>query len=230
MTGEAMENIELHLNEIRHRIGRAARHSGRRETDITLVAVSKTVGPEAVMAAFELGVTDFGENRVAELVRKNSILPQARWHLIGRLQTNKVKDVVGRTCLIHSLDRWKLAEEINKRGMALGIQVPVLLQVNITGEDSKTGLDPLDVAAFLQSAGQLPAVQIMGLMTMAKDDPDPEASRPVFRELAELRSRMAALRLENVQLRHLSMGMSQDYEVAVEEGADIVRIGSALFK
>jgi len=128
------------------------------------------------------------------------------------------------------LDRWRLAEEINKRGVALGIQVPILLQVNITGEDSKTGLDPLDVAAFLQSAGQLPAVHIMGLMTMAEDHPDAQASRPVFRELAELRSRMAAIRLENVQMRHLSMGMSQDYEVAVEEGADIVRIGSALFK
>jgi len=225
-----MENIGQKLNEIRYKIGRAARLSGRIETDVTLVAVSKTVGPEAVMAAFELGVADFGENRVPELIRKSSILPQARWHFIGRLQTNKVKDIVGRTCLIHSLDRWKLAEEINKRGVALGIQVPVLLQVNITGEDSKTGLDPGDVAAFLQSAGQLPAIQIIGLMTMAEEQPDPQASRPVFRELADLRSRMSVIRVENVQLRHLSMGMSQDYEVAVEEGADIVRIGSALFK
>ncbi|MEQ8200832.1 MAG: YggS family pyridoxal phosphate-dependent enzyme [Syntrophomonadaceae bacterium] len=224
-----MENISQRLNKIRSKIDRAARKSGRTLQDITLVAVSKTVGPEAVMAAFQLGVTDFGENRVQELIRKSNLLPQARWHLIGRLQSNKVKDVVGKTCLIHSLDRWPLAEEINKRGAMLGIRVPALVQVNITGEKSKTGLEPGDVLEFLQSAGQLPALQIMGLMTMAEEHPDPEASRPVFRELADLRSRMAGIRWENVELRHLSMGMSQDYEVAVEEGADIVRIGSALF-
>ena len=225
-----MEDIRQRLNQIRQNIGRAARHSGRTEKDIILVAVSKTVGPDAVMAAYDMGVTDFGENRVQELIRKSSHLPEARWHFIGRLQTNKVKDVVGRTCLIHSLDRWTLAEEINKRAIRMGIRIPALVQVNITGEGSKTGLDPGEVPAFLQSADQLPALQIMGLMTIAQEDPDPEASRPVFRELARLRRRMAANSPAYVHRGCLSMGMSQDYQVAIEEGADIVRIGSALFE
>lgn len=225
-----MQDLETRLNDIRHKIDRAANKSSRRGSDITLVAVSKTVGVEAVAQAYALGIADFGENRVRELKNKKNFLPQARWHLIGRLQTNKVKEVVGHAHLIHSLDRWALAEDINRRGLMLGIRVPVLVQVNIIGAESKTGLNPSDVEAFLRSIAQLPALQVTGLMTMAEEDPDPEQSRPVFKELAALKARMIRLRLENVQLRHLSMGMSQDYEVAIEEGADIVRIGSALFK
>lgn len=225
-----MQDLETRWNDIRHKIDRAANKSGRRGSDITLVAVSKTVGVEAVAQAYALGIADFGENRVRELRHKKNFLPQARWHLIGRLQTNKVKEVVGHVHLIHSLDRWALAEDINRRGLMLGIRVPVLVQVNIIGAESKTGLNPSDVEAFLRSIAQLPALQVTGLMTMAEEDPDPEQSRPVFKELAALKARMIRLRLENVQLRHLSMGMSQDYEVAIEEGSDIVRIGSALFK
>ncbi len=225
-----MQDIATRLSDIRHKIDRAANKSGRSGSDITLVAVTKTVGVEAVGQAYGQGIIDFGENRVRELRHKKNSLPQARWHLIGRLQTNKVKEVVGQAYLIHSLDRWALAAEINKRGLMLGIQVPVLVQVNISGAENKTGLGPGDVEEFLRSIGQLPALQVTGLMTMAEEDPDPEQSRPVFKELAVLKSRMMGLKLENVRLRHLSMGMSQDYEVAVEEGADIVRIGSALFK
>lgn len=224
-----MDKMQTRLTEIRANIDRAAGRSGRRGRDITLIAVSKMVEPEITRQAYQLGITDFGENRVQEMNRKKAFLPEARWHFIGRLQTNKVKDVVGEAYMIHSLDRWGLAEAINKRALSLGIRVPVLVQVNISGADRKTGLVPAELEEFLRSMGQLAALQVRGLMTMAEEEPDPEASRPVFRELSLLRARLAELELPNVELHHLSMGMSQDYQVAIEEGADMVRIGSALF-
>lgn len=225
-----METMRSRLNDITERIERAARKNGRSSKDITLVAVTKTVEIEKVQEALDLGVCDFGENRVQELKRKKSLLPQARWHLIGRLQTNKVKDVVGQAYLIHSLDRWTLAEAINKCAAARNMRVPVLVQVNISGETSKTGLKPGDISSFLKSVGELPNLHVLGFMTIAPEDPDPQSSRAVFRELASLRNNMRVRKYTNVELRHLSMGMSQDFEVAIEEGADIVRIGSALFK
>lgn len=225
-----MEELVTRIADIKQRIGLAAQKSGRTGQDITLVAVSKMVDNDAVHQAYDLNIRDFGENRVQELIRKMHSLPQARWHLIGRLQTNKVKDVVGNACLIHSLDRWGLAEEINKRGQNLGIKVPVLLQVNISGEDSKTGLQANDVNDFLASVGELSAVQVLGFMTIAVQDPDPETSRPIFRELAALKNSLAGKKFSHVDIKYLSMGMSQDYEVAIEEGANIVRIGSALFR
>jgi len=210
-------------------IDRAARKTGRRGQDITLVAVSKMVDNASVRQAYDLGIVDFGENRVQEFTRKINNLPQARWHLIGRLQTNKVKDIVGRAFLIHSLDRWALAQEINKRGQYLDIKVPVLVEVNISGEESKAGFEAKEVDNFLQSIGELNNIQVLGLMTIAVQDSDPEASRPVFRELTLLKESLARKKYSNVNLKYLSMGMSQDYEVAIEEGANIVRIGSALF-
>ena len=138
---------------VRNRIAAAAAKSRRNATDITLVAVSKTVDSETVRRAYELGITDFGENRVQEFNRKIGELPQARWHLIGRLQTNKVKDVVGKAVLIHSLDRWNLAEALNKRGLQQGVVVPCLLQVNIAGEEQKAGIEPYEVGSFLESLG-----------------------------------------------------------------------------
>lgn len=217
------------IADIKRKIELAVQKGGRTGKDITLVAVSKMVDTDAVSQAYDLNIRDFGENRVQELCRKMDYLPQARWHLIGRLQTNKVKDVVGKACLIHSMDRWALAEEVNKRGQHLGIKVPVLLQVNISGERSKAGLRANDVNSFLASVGELPAVHILGFMTIAVQDPDPETSRPIFRELAALSNSLTGNAFKNVDLKYLSMGMSQDYEVAIEEGANIVRIGSALF-
>jgi len=224
-----MDDMRKRLNDIMMRIERAAQKSGRSAQEITLVAVSKMVDNATVHQAYDLGIKDFGENRVQEFTRKIDNLPQARWHLIGRLQTNKVKDVVGRAHLIHSVDRWALAQEINKRGKSLDMQVPVLLEVNISGEESKAGLQAQEVDAFLQSAGDLANIKVLGLMTIAVQDSDTEASRPIFRELASLRNTLAHKKYSNVDLQYLSMGMSQDYEVAIEEGANIVRIGSALF-
>jgi pyridoxal phosphate enzyme, YggS family len=224
-----MDNMRNRIEGIMNRIDRAARKTGRSRDDITLVAVSKMVDNMTVHQAYVLGIRDFGENKVQELSRKMESLPQARWHMIGRLQTNKVKDVVGKACLIHSLDRWALAEEISKRAKGLDLQVPVLLEVNISGEESKAGLKADDVDDFLQSAGDLTNIEVLGLMTIAVQDHEPEASRQVFRELAELRNSLQCGKYRNVDLRYLSMGMSQDFEVAIEEGANIVRIGSALF-
>jgi pyridoxal phosphate enzyme (YggS family) len=225
-----MDLMQKRLEEIHRKITMAAHRGGCGNQEVTLVAVSKMVEQAEVRKAYDLGIRDFGENRVQELNRKMDCLPQARWHLIGRLQTNKVKDVVGRVSLIHSLDRWPLALAINQRAEKLGIRVPVLVQVNISGEESKAGLSVDEVESFLDSVGELSALHIQGLMTIAVQESLPEASRPVFRELAQLRHKLQGIKYHNVELKYLSMGMSQDYEVAVEEGANLVRIGSALFK
>ena len=214
---------------VRNRIAAAAAKSRRTAADITLVAVSKTVDSETVRRAYELGITDFGENRVQEFNRKIGELPQARWHLIGRLQTNKVKDVVGKAVLIHSLDRWNLAEALNQRGLQQGVVVPCLLQVNIAGEEQKAGIEPYEVVSFLESLGQLEALRIEGLMTMAPLLDQGEKARPIFQELYYIKENISKKRYNNVNLHYLSMGMSQDYEVAIEEGANIVRVGSAIF-
>lgn len=221
--------IRNSLNMVKKRIEMAAEKSGRKSSDITLVAVSKTVDNDTVRQAYELGVRDFGENRVQELNHKIPELPQARWHLIGRLQTNKVKDIVGKVVLIHSLDRWSLAEELDKRGQNRGIEVPCLLQVNIAGEEQKAGVEPDEVESFLQSIGQLKSVRVYGFMTMAPLLDQGESTRPIFKELSEIKAKLNKSRYNNVDLRYLSMGMSQDYEVAIEEGANIVRIGSSIF-
>lgn len=225
-----MHSLGNNLNSIRQRISAACASVGRDVNSVTLVAVSKTVGIDAVQEAVKLGVTDFGENRVSELVHKKAALPDVRWHMIGRLQTNKVKDVVDKACLIHSLDRWSLAEALQKRAEILDITVPVLLQVNIAGEAQKAGVEPDEVLSFLQSIDQLSRIKIMGLMTMAPICDNPEQARPVFRELAQMQARLSNYKIPNVSLRHLSMGMSQDFEVAIQEGADLVRIGSSLFQ
>ena len=222
-------DLRKNIEDVQKRMARAALRSGRRPEDITLVAVSKTVDAETVKEASLLGLTDFGENRPQALKEKMELLPHLKWHLIGRLQTNKVKDVAGRACLIHSLDRWNLAEEINRRGQRLGQKIPVLLEVNVAGEQEKAGIKPLDVEPFLDAIPQLNYIQLRGLMTMAPMVDDPEEARPVFRELYEIRRKCIHKRYENVDLLHLSMGMSQDYEVAIEEGATIVRVGTAIF-
>jgi len=149
--------------------------------------------------------------------------------MIGRLQTNKVKDIVGKVTLLHSLDRWKLAEKLNERAAVQGVTVPALLQVNIAGEEKKAGVEMSDVEAFLSAVGELSALRIYGLMTIAPLLEDAEAARPIFRELYQVKEKLARKSYKNVELKFLSMGMSQDFEVAIEEGANIVRIGSAIF-
>ena len=171
---------------------------------------------------------DFGENRAQEFIGKYGLFPHVRWHFIGTLQTNKVKDVVGRAHLIHSVDSLHLLRAIDRRASEVGVIQPVLLQVNVSGEESKHGLGADDAEAVLAASSELGAVQIRGLMTMAPFG-RPEESRPVFRELKRLAESLTALRLNGVELGELSMGMTNDFKVAVEEGATIVRVGRAIF-
>lgn len=157
-----MQNLEVNLNHIRQRIAAACASVGRDVNSVTLVAVSKTVGVEAVQEAVKLGITDFGENRVSELVNKRAAVPNVRWHMIGRLQTNKVKEVIDKAYLIHSLDRWNLAEALQKRAEMLDITVPVLLQVNISGEEQKLGFLPLTYCLFCRLLISFPALRLWG--------------------------------------------------------------------
>jgi len=219
-------DVAARLATVDERITRAAESAGRRRGDVTLVAVSKTFPPEVVSAAIAAGATDLGENRAQELKRKRAVLPRdVRWHFIGHLQSNKVRQVVG--ChLIHSVDRFGLAEAIDRRAAATGVVQDVLLEVNVSGESSKHGIEPPRVTALAREVGGLEHVRLRGLMTMAPLAADPEAARPVFAELRELRDALIA---EWRDAWHLSMGMTRDLEVAIEEGATIVRVGEAIF-
>lgn len=219
---ESWSELASNLARVRAAIRQAAARAGRRPEDITLVAVSKTVPPEVITAALAAGVTDLGENRVQELLAKQPQLPPGvRWHLIGTLQTNKVKYIIDRIHLLHSLDRWELAREISKRASVRGLIIRALIQVNVSGEETKHGLVPAEVPVFYREVRQLPGLQIEGLMTMAPLVAEAELARPYFRQLREL--------AQELGLKHLSMGMSNDYQVAIEEGATLVRIGSDIF-
>jgi pyridoxal phosphate enzyme (YggS family) len=213
---------------VRRQVAHAADIAGRSPDEITIVAVTKTVGIDDIRSALTAGISDFGENRVQEFLGKYGLFPDASWHFIGTLQTNKVKDVVGRACLIHSVDSLHLLEEIGKRAQAAGLVQRVLLQVNVSGEGSKHGFDCSDVREALIEASHLPNVEVRGLMTMAPFG-RPEDARWVFRELRELRDSLREMPLNSVELNELSMGMSNDFRVAVEEGSTIVRVGGAIF-
>ena len=202
---------------------------------LTVVAVSKTVGVDEVRAAAAAGLTDFGENRVQELIRKVEALPDlpVRWHMIGHLQTNKAKPAVAHAGIIHSVDSLKLALEVDARARGRA-PYPVLLEVNVAGEDSKGGLAPAEVEPLLDELarrdGEQPlAIEVAGLMTMAPYTEDEGVLRRTFRGLAELRARVAARASRWLKPVQLSMGMSNDYRIAIEEGATMVRIGTRLF-
>jgi len=217
------------LYRVRERINVAANRAGRRPEEIKLVAVTKTVPPETIREAIKGGVSRLGENRVQELLQKQHDFPPGlEWHLIGHLQTNKVKKIIGKVALIHSLDSWRLAEEISWTAMENDIVANVLVQVNIAGEQTKYGLLPPEVADFVGAAACLPGLAVRGLMTIAPWTVDPEEVRPVFRQLKELAERLKN-NAAGATMEYLSMGMSGDFEVAVEEGANILRIGTAIF-
>ncbi|GBF33281.1 hypothetical protein DCCM_2380 [Desulfocucumis palustris] len=223
------DSIAAGLTLVRENVKRAAQRAGRDPSGIKLVAVTKTVGPDAAKRAIDLGVTALGENRVQEILAKGPLLPGGiEWHLIGTLQTNKVKPIIGRVNLIHSLDRWHLAEEISRRSVEAGLASGVLVQVNVSGEETKSGLSPEEVADFIKDALSLPGLTIKGLMTIAPYVDNPEEVRPVFKELRLLSENIKS-KISSVELDCLSMGMTNDYTVAVEEGANIIRVGTAIF-
>lgn len=230
LTAEDELKIINNLNSVRQRINKAAERSGRNPEDILLVAVSKTVGIEAIETAMKEKVLNFGENRVQELVKKYDILNEkCNWHLIGRLQTNKVKYIIDKVAMIHSLDRLGLAEEIQKRAQACNRVVNTLVQVNVSGEKTKAGISPDEVKDFVMKVSHFPNLKVKGLMTIAPYTDDPESVRWVFRHLKNIAVDIDRENIDNIDMQYLSMGMSHDFEVAIEEGANIVRIGTSIF-
>jgi pyridoxal phosphate enzyme (YggS family) len=223
--------IPDNLNEVRRRIEEACGRCGRKREDVLLVAVSKTFGVQAVREAFESGQQDFGENYVQELQTKCGTLVDSgiRWHFIGHLQSNKVKFIVPHVCLIHSVDSDHLALEIQKQAEKRNQIVDVLVEVHTTDEATKYGIPPPQVVALVKRISGLHNVRLQGLMTMGPFSDDPNDSRPSFRQIVNLKKEIEQEGIERVTLRHLSMGMTHDFEVAIEEGATIVRIGTAIF-
>ncbi|MCK8114355.1 YggS family pyridoxal phosphate-dependent enzyme [Anaerosoma tenue] len=223
-----MSQIAERYEAVRRRVRDAADCAGRDADDITIVAVAKTVGPPEVRAAIAAGVTDFGENRVQEFVAKRGLFPDVRWHFIGTLQSNKAQHVVGSAALIHSVDSLSLLERIDRIAGTRGVVQPVLLQVNISHEASKHGIDRSEVEEMLTASIELPNVRVKGLMTIAPLQ-RAEGVRWVFRDMRTLFESLGGMRFNGVELTELSMGMTNDFEVAIEEGATIVRIGRAIF-
>jgi pyridoxal phosphate enzyme (YggS family) len=221
--------VAENLLAVRERVSAACERAGRSPDDVAIVAVSKTFPATLVAEACRAGLTDMGENRVQEAAAKipqvEALGSRPRWHLVGHLQTNKVKTALGLFDIIHSVDSLRLAEAISRQAEQAALRqagpVPVLLEVNVGGEASKFGFTPEEVGRAAEQMARLPGLAVQGLMTVAPLSGDPEEVRPVFRELRRLRDALG--------LRHLSMGMTDDFEVAIEEGATMVRIGRAIF-
>ena len=221
------ENIE----HVQQRIRRACDRSGRAPADVRLIAVSKTMPAECVRQAYAAGLREFGENRVQEAAAKRQALSDldAVWHLIGHLQSNKAKQARQLFDWIHSVDSLPLAEKIDRSAAAPGRKLPVLIEVHLGEEAGKFGVEEDDLVRLAEQVGALPSLELRGLMTLPPFFDNPEDVRPHFRRLRELAARIEARNLPGVSMRELSMGMSHDFEVAIEEGATIVRVGTALF-
>ncbi len=225
--------ISENLIEVQENIRRACEKAGRSPSEVTLIAVSKTKPNEDVMEAYKAGIRDFGENYVQELVGKIDSLPNdIHWHMIGHLQRNKVKYLTDRADhieLIHSVDSLRLAEEISKRGERQGIKIPILVEVNIAEEENKFGLSEEETKDLVKNIAKLPGITVKGLMTSAPFVTNPEENRDYFRRIKSLSVDIEEENIDNVSMRILSMGMTADYTVAVEEGATMVRVGTAIF-
>ncbi|MCD8157786.1 MAG: YggS family pyridoxal phosphate-dependent enzyme [Clostridiales bacterium] len=225
-----MNVIRENLEEIRQNIKTAAEKAGRRPEDIILLGVTKTVDCERIQQLVDLGVKELGENRVQELMSKIDVIKgDVNWHLIGSLQTNKVKYIIGRVKLIHSVDSVHLAEEISRRSLKAGLVTDILLEVNAAGEESKHGFDPSELYEALEKLREFKGIRVKGLMTVAPYDENPENNRVYFKKMRELFVDIKAKNCDNIDMTFLSMGMTNDYTVAIEEGADIVRIGTGIF-
>lgn len=226
-----MSLIAENLAAVKQRMAKAARAAGRNPEDVRLVAVTKTIAVEKIVEAGEADGCVFGENKVQDALKKIEQLGTDRydWHFIGYLQRNKVKYIPGRFALIHSVGYAELAEEIHGYSLKHGVVTPILIQVNVSGEASKSGVAPDGLEELLEWVAPLNGISVRGLMTIPPFDPDPEQSRKHFAALRKLRDRMLKLNIANIALEELSMGMSNDFEVAIEEGATWVRVGTAIF-
>ena len=222
--------IKENLNRVQENIRNACARAGRKEDEVTLIAVSKTKPVSMLEEAYALGVRDFGENKVQELVDKAGQLPEdIRWHMIGHLQRNKVKYIIDKVYLIHSVDSLRLAEEISKEAVKHGVTANIVSEVNVAGEESKFGVSPEDTPGLIEEISRLPAIQVRGLMTIAPFVEKAEDNRIIFNALLKLYVDISRKNIDNVHMDFLSMGMTGDYEVAVEEGATFVRVGTGIF-
>ena len=224
------EHMKENIAEVKERIAKACEKAGRDPSEVTLIAVSKTMPVEDLLKARELGMTHFGENKVQEIVEKYDQIPKDQtWHMIGHLQRNKVKYIIDKVAMIHSVDSLRLAETISKEAAKKDVVMPVLIEVNVAGEESKFGVSPEDVKPLVKEISVLPNIRVEGLMTIAPFVENGEENRPVFRSLREISVDIARENIDNVSMNELSMGMTVDYDVAVEEGATMVRVGTAIF-
>lgn len=222
--------IKENLEEVREKIRQACQRSGRREEDVTLISVSKTKPVEMLREAYEAGSRDFGENRVQEIMEKYGQMPEdVRWHMIGHLQKNKVRQVIDKAVLIHSVDTVELAEQIERDAAKRDLTVDILLEVNVAEEESKFGFRTEEVEAAVMKIKEFPHVHIKGLMTIAPFVSNSEDNREVFKKLYQLYVDIRSKNIDNVNMSVLSMGMTGDYEVAVEEGATMIRVGTGIF-
>lgn len=225
-----MEFIKENLSEVEEKICQACKRAERDREEVTLIAVSKTKPVEMLEACLEQGIRVFGENKVQELCEKYEQLPKnIKWHMIGHLQRNKVKYITDKVELIHSVDSLRLAEAISEDAVKKGVSVNVLIEVNVAQEDSKFGLTTEETEKLVRQIAALPNIFIKGLMTIAPYTEDPEDNRPIFRTLKQLSVDIEGKNIDNVSMSILSMGMTGDYEVAIEEGATMVRVGTGIF-
>ena len=222
--------VQENLYEVRERISAACAAAGRKEESVTLIAVSKTKPAELLKEAYDAGVRDFGENKVQEILEKAPQLPSdIRWHMIGHLQKNKVRQVIDRVVMIHSVDTVALAEQIEKEAAKKELHIDVLLEVNVAGEESKFGFSPAETESAVREIAKFPHVHIRGLMTIAPFVENSEENRSVFQKLYQLYVDIKRKNIDNVTMAELSMGMTGDYEVAIAEGASMIRVGTGIF-
>lgn len=222
--------IKANLVQVSENIKKICEKVGRNPEEVRLIAVSKTKPIEMLLEAYEYGCREFGENKVQELVDKYEQMPKdVKWHMIGHLQRNKVKYIVDKVVLIHSVDSLKLAEEISREALKKQVEVSILIEINIAGEESKFGIKPDEAVDMVKAIALLPNIQIEGLMTIAPYVENPEENRQYFAQLKELSVDISLKNIDNVNMNVLSMGMSGDYMVAVEEGATCVRVGTGIF-
>ena len=222
--------LKENLKTVEERIQSACKKAGRKREEITLIAVSKTKPPHMLQEAYDLGVRIFGENKVQEIREKYEVLPKdIDWHMIGHLQRNKVKYLMGKVVLIHSVDSLRLAEQIEHEAAKADIVMPVLIEVNVAEEESKFGTTSEAAMQLVEAVSKLPHIKIRGLMTIAPFTDNPEDNRIYFRKLKQLSVDIKSKNIDNVSMNVLSMGMTGDYEVAIEEGATMVRVGTGIF-
>lgn len=222
--------VKENLAKIEQRVADACKRANRDRNEVTLISVSKTKPVEMLQEAYDAGSRDFGENKVQEMMAKQDQLPDdIRWHMIGHLQRNKVKYLIGKVELIHSVDSLRLAQEISRLSVKNDVTTDILIEVNIAGEETKFGTNRAEAIELVKAAAKLPNIRIRGLMTIAPYTDDPENNRKYFKAVRELSVDIAEQNIDNVNMDCLSMGMTGDFEVAIEEGATLVRVGTGIF-